>query len=122
MANQQRPQFIRLKIDVTKIDKRHFFHGKKKKVVIDGREVEKGAIYLDCTVYPNRDGEDQYGNTHFIGQDVSKEARERKERGPIIGNAKVPGGAPQAARAASRPTSAAPASDESGSEDDRVPF
>jgi hypothetical protein len=34
----------------------------------------------------NRDGPDQYGNDGFVCQGVSKEAKAKGERGPIIGN------------------------------------
>jgi hypothetical protein len=37
----------------------------------------------------NRDGEDQYGNTHFLAMSPTKEQREAKERTPIVGNAKT---------------------------------
>lgn len=62
------------KINVTKILKEHLFTGKN------------GAKYLDIALHDNRDGTDQYGNDGFITQSVSKEARERGEKGPIIGN------------------------------------
>lgn len=64
------------KIDVTKISRDHIFHGKKGK-------------YVDFAIFANRDGPDQYGFTHVVVQSVSKEARERGERGPIIGNASL---------------------------------
>lgn len=64
---------IRLKIDVTKIQKNQMFVGKK-------------GTYLDAAVHENKDGTDQYGNDGFITQEVSKEAREAGEKGPIIGN------------------------------------
>lgn len=66
---------IVLKIDVTKIDKNHIFVGKSGK-------------YIDCILNENKDGVDQYGNIGFISQSVSKEAKEKGERGPIIGNYK----------------------------------
>lgn len=62
------------KIDVTKILKEHLF------------AATSGAKYLDITLIENRDGPDKYGNDGFITQSVSKEARERGEKGPIIGN------------------------------------
>jgi hypothetical protein len=66
---------IVLKIDVTKIDKNHIFVGKSGK-------------YIDCILNENNDGVDQYGNIGFIAQSVSREAKEKGERGPIIGNYK----------------------------------
>lgn len=65
-----------IKIDVTKILKEHLFQGKN------------GAKYLDITLWENRDGPDQYGNTHRADQSISKEAREAGEKGPILGNAR----------------------------------
>ena len=61
------------KIDVTKIDKTQLFQGKT-------------AKYLDLIFFENREGPDQYGNDGYIVQGVSKEARDRGERGAIIGN------------------------------------
>ena len=66
---------LRLKIDVTKIDKSHLFKG------------ERGT-YLDLTLMEN-DQVDEYGNAGFVSQSVSKEAREAGVKGPIIGNYKT---------------------------------
>lgn len=64
------------KINCSKIDKAHLFKGTK-------------GTYLDIAVWPNKDGADEWGNTHYITQSISKEARERGEKGPIIGNLKI---------------------------------
>jgi hypothetical protein len=72
-----KPRPITLKLDVTKILKEHLFKGAK-------------GTYLDLVVWPNKDGTGQYGDTHYVVQEISKAAREAGERGPIIGNAKVP--------------------------------
>lgn len=69
-----------LKIDVTKINKDHLFHGKN------------GAKYLDITLWENRDGPDQYGNSHMAVQQIPKELRDAGQKGPILGNAKEFGG------------------------------
>ena len=63
------------KIDVTKLDKGHFFKGQK-------------GIYADLVLIPNKDGVDQYGNDGFVSQGVSKEAREKGTKGTIVGNYK----------------------------------
>ena len=70
---------IRLKIDVTKIDKDKLFRGQK-------------GIYLDATLIetPNN----KHGDDYMIVQDVGKQAREAGERGAILGNGKVVGQAP----------------------------
>ena len=67
---------IAAKIDVKKILKEHLYAGAK-------------GTYLDIAIHDNRDGRDQYGNDGFITQSVSKEARDRGEKGPIIGNWKT---------------------------------
>lgn len=64
-----------VKINVSKILKEHLYAGKNGK-------------YLDLALIENRDGPDQYGNDGFVTQSVSKEARQRGEKGPIIGNFK----------------------------------
>lgn len=95
---------ISAKINASKIDKAHLFKG------------EKGT-YLDIILVENRDGPDQYGNDGFVCQGVSKEAKDRGERGPIIGNWRKL--APKTARV-EKPTAAtkpAPAG-----EPDDVPF
>ena len=63
------------KIDVTKLDKTHFFKGTK-------------GIYADLVLIPNKQGVDQYGNDGFVSQGTSKEAREKGEKGAIVGNYK----------------------------------
>lgn len=67
---------IKIKIDVTKISKDHLYKGKK-------------GTYLTCAVWENRDGEDEYGNTHYITQEISREARDDGVKAPIIGNCKM---------------------------------
>lgn len=77
------------KIDVKKIAKEHLFTGTK-------------GTYLDIVIWENKDGPDQYGNTHMICQGVSKAAREAGAKGPIIGNLKIPEAMPE--RPAKPPT------------------
>jgi hypothetical protein len=50
---------------------------------------QKGGVYLNLDMRENRDGEDQYGNTHMLTISPTKEQRENKERTPIVGNAKT---------------------------------
>lgn len=57
-----------------------------KSLLIEG----KNGKYLTLAIFENRDGPDQYGNTHTIIQDVGKEARLAGKKGPIIGNARFP--------------------------------
>ena len=63
---------IKLKIDVTKIDKASLFVGKKGK-------------YLDAVVFVDIDNKDQYENNGMITQDAGKD----QDKGPILGNVKV---------------------------------
>ena len=69
---------IACKIQTNKIDKNHLFKGQK-------------HTFLDIVLHDNKDGEDEWGNLGFITQSISKEARDRGERGPIIGNWKEVG-------------------------------
>ena len=64
---------IKLKIDVTKIDKSRLFVGAK-------------GTYLDLALFENKDGKGEYGDDGFIVQEVTKEKREAGIKGPIIGN------------------------------------
>lgn len=65
---------LSIKIDVTKIDKEALFKGQK-------------GTYLTLTVWPNKDGEDQYGNHASVKQDLGKDRRD--EKAPFIGNARI---------------------------------
>ena len=68
---------ITLSIDVTKIDKTRIIEGKKGK-------------YLDLVLFPNKGGEDEYGNHGFVKQGSTKEERASKQYAdlPILGNYK----------------------------------
>jgi hypothetical protein len=59
---------------VNKLDESAYFHGKN------------GDIYCSILIWPNRDGEDQYGNTCTLKQDLGADRREEKAQ--IIGNGK----------------------------------
>lgn len=72
---------IKVKLDVSKIDKAKLFKGEK-------------GIYLDATILLKEDQPaDGYGNHGMIVQDVTKEEREAGNKGPILGNVKIMGGA-----------------------------
>jgi len=64
---------FKAKIDVLKVLKQYLFQGKSGK-------------YLDIVCFVNKDGKDKYENDGFIVQEISKEARQNGEKGPIIGN------------------------------------
>lgn len=101
---------LKLKIDVTKIDKSRLF------------KAASGATYLDCTVLLKDNGEvDQYGNNGMIVQEISKADRDAGLKGAILGNSKPMGGAtaPKATPVTAKPTTAAPIASDS---DDDLPF
>jgi hypothetical protein len=62
---------IKIKIDVTKIDKDALFKG-------------KNGTYLDIIVWPNR-GESKFGEIGMVKQDLGKDRK--GEQAPILGNA-----------------------------------
>ena len=64
---------ITVNINTAKIDKNHLFEGKTGK-------------FLDIALMESKSGKDKYGNDGFVTQSISKEARARGERGPIIGS------------------------------------
>ena len=83
-------QPIRVKVDVSKIDKDELFKGAK-------------GTYLDLYLYPTPD--DQYGNDYRVTQDVSKESRQAGKKGAILGNAKLVGQKPQGDHSSRPPAS-----------------
>lgn len=93
---------FKAKINVLQILKQYLFEGRSGK-------------YLDVAFFLNKDGTGKYGDDGFIVQEIGKEARERGEKKPIIGNWRYH--KPKAA-AAPATTSPPPAADES----DDVPF
>ena len=101
---------VAVKIDVTKIDKARLFKGAK-------------GTYLDTTVFIDLDELDQYGNSGMVTQDVSKEEREQKVQGNILGNVKVfwsdGGSAPQ--KQENKPASGGQAGDDFD-DDSLIPF
>jgi hypothetical protein len=72
------PRPIKIKIDVSKIDKAALYKGTK-------------GTYLDCVAWPSKTT-GQYGDTHYIVQELSREKRDVGEKGAIIGNMTVPDG------------------------------
>jgi hypothetical protein len=47
------------------------------------------GCYLDLDMRENKNGGDQYENTHMLTISPTKDQREAKERTPIVGNAKT---------------------------------
>lgn len=99
MANKP----IKFKLDVTKISKDHLYRGAK-------------GTYLQCVAWPNKTGADQYGMTHYVVQELSREAREAGEKGAIIGNLALP----EQAAAPNQPAKEGPLDD--SFENDTIPF
>lgn len=67
-------KLISLNIDVSKIDPKRLYKGKK-------------GQYLSATLFLKEEV-DQYGNNGFIVESITKEEREKGQKGTIIGNAK----------------------------------
>lgn len=63
---------VRIKIDVTNINKALLFQGKK-------------GTYLDATTFIDVDNKDQYDNNGMVTQDAKQEG----DKGPILGNVQV---------------------------------
>ena len=102
---------VQVKIDVSKIDKALLYKGSK-------------GTYLDATVFIDIDAPDQYGNHGMVTQDVSKEAKDAGEKGPILGNVKIfwkdNGDTPSRSKPFSKPVSK-PATKGDNFDDD-IPF
>ena len=67
---------LSVKIDVTKIDKKRLYEGKK-------------GTYLDLTTFINTDETNEYGDHGFISQSLDKKERDQGLQTPILGNVKV---------------------------------
>lgn len=65
---------VKIKIDVSKIDKTKLFRGAK-------------GVYLDCTLIETTNN--QYGDDYMVVQDVSREERLAGKKGAILGNGKI---------------------------------
>ena len=68
-------KIINIKVDVTKLDKDKFYVG------------EKGT-YANLTVAEYKNGESQYGDTHSVYEQQSKEERLAKTDKNFVGNGK----------------------------------
>jgi hypothetical protein len=113
---------IKLKIDVTKLDKNLFFKAKS------------GAVYADLDFWltdivadiPTKNladliEDDQYGQCGMIRQDVGAERRKAGEKGNILGNGKLlQPRQPAQAQNSFKPTAKASTTIED--EDDDIPF
>ena len=75
--------FLRLSIDVTKLDKNKLHAGKPK----NGHTPK----YAFLCVYENEEP-DQFGQTHIVKEDLTQEERAAGTKAKIVGNGKVLGG------------------------------
>jgi len=81
-----------------------------------------GKLYLNLEMSENRDGEDQYGNSHRVAEPTTKDERAAKIQLPILGNAKTfyfpseSQGAPMKQATAPRKVATAAVVDEDSSE------
>lgn len=66
---------IKLKIDVTKLDRTAFFRA------------QNGAIYADIVAWPVK--ESRFGETHSLKQQFPKDD-ERNKTSPYVGNMTIP--------------------------------
>ena len=95
---------LKLKLDVSKLDKSAFFKGTK-------------GTYCDLVLWEN-DEPDQYGNTHSVKQYMGKDRR--GEKTPYVGNAQPLGQrSPNQNNAAPPPLAAM---NDSLDADDDIPF
>ncbi len=105
---------VRVKLDVSKIDKARLFRGQK-------------GVYLDATCFIDLDEKGQYGDNGMVTQDVSKEEREAGTKGPILGNVTVfyrddQGGQQQAPAPQQNQQQAPNQGGWGGEPDDSIPF
>ena len=68
-------KIINIKLDVTKLNKDKFFVGKK-------------GTYANITVAENMNGENEYGDTHYVYESQSKDERLDKTEKNYVGNGK----------------------------------
>lgn len=90
---------LRLKIDVSKIDKALLFKGDK-------------GVYLDATCFVE-ETESSYGDHGTIRQDLGQERRQKGEKGAVLGNCKI------VSFRWAKPSHVSPTSED---DDDRIPF
>jgi len=90
-----------------------------------------GKLYLNLEAIERKDGADDYGNTHFVCEPVTKQERENVVKLPIIGNGKTWDNKPQvhhanaqrvAQRHNSRCDDPSPTSWKDDKETDDIPF
>lgn len=91
------------------------------------RSEKSGKLGLSIDLVPNKDGKDEYGNTHWIKESTTKAERESPQPPnlPFLGNAREfePGGQRTARPAGGSPvTNGGDGPMADGMEDDDIPF
>ena len=81
------------------------------RIIKDHLVIGKNGKYLGFSFWENEQP-DQFGNAGFVTQEISKEARDRGEKGPIIGNWKHAQPRQQPKPAAPKPAPAQPEAEE----------
>ena len=82
---------------------------------------DKGGIYLNLDILENKQGEDQYGNTHMIKLDIGQERRNAGEQSPIVGNCKTKSFG-DINPAQSAPQKSVPSQEQDDEDSDSIPF
>lgn len=85
---------------------------------------QNGKIYLNLEAVSNKNGEDDYGNTHFVAEPSTKDERESgAAKLPIIGNGKEWSNEGQQARQTrqSSPTRQAP-QEQAQDDEEEIPW
>jgi hypothetical protein len=91
------------------------------------RSEKSGRLGLSIDLVPNKDGKDEFGNTHWVKESTTKAERESPQPPnlPFLGNAREydPGGlrSPRPPEGGPSLTPTAPSLDQ-GLEDDDIPF
>ena len=82
---------------------------------------QNGKVYLNLEAISNKNGEDDYGNTHFVAEPSTKDERESgAPKLPIIGNGKEWSNEGQQARKA-LPTRQAP-QEQAQDDEEEIPW
>ena len=101
-------QIIRIKIDVTKLDKTAFFKGAK-------------GTYAELTYFYNDDPNLQFGKNGGVKQDLGKDRRD--EEAPFIGDGTIVPGSQKVGPAPEQTTNTkADAPEQDNDDNDDIPF
>lgn len=87
-------------------------------------EKDASRVNLSLSLVPNKEGRDDYGQTHWICEPTTKEEREgpNPPKLPILGNGREYEDGPRPATRAAPPPAAQSGGFQEGMEDDDIPF